>query len=170
MTTTWAWASRETPRQCPAEDAWSVVRLFATGVAVITTGSGPATRGTTVSSFALASRVPPAVTVSMRQDSAGLMQLKEESVFTVNMLARGQSALAAHFADSGRASGLDQPSSGAWCHGIASGPALRGATGWLECRAERVIGVGDHELVIAAVCAAVPGAGTPLVQRGGTLR
>jgi flavin reductase (DIM6/NTAB) family NADH-FMN oxidoreductase RutF len=170
MTTTWAWAGRETPRQCPAADAWNVIRSFATGVAVVTTGSGPATRGTTVSSFALACPAPPAVTVSMRADSAGLMQLKEESVFTVNMLASGQSALAAHFAAPGRACGLDQPALASWRHGVVSGPVLRGAIGWLECRAERVIGVGDHEVVIAAVCAAVPGAGEPLVQRGGALR
>ena len=33
-----------------------------------------------------------------------------------------------------------------------------------------VIAVGDHELVIARVRAAVPGAGDPLVQHGETLR
>lgn len=137
---------------------------------MITTGGGPATRGTTVSSVALASRTPPAVTVCMRQDSAGLVQLKEEVVFMVNLLASDQAELAAHFAAPGRAAGLDSPSCGAWRHDIAGGPALRGAAGWLECRTERVIPVGDHELVIAHVCAAVPGSGAALAQQGGALR
>lgn len=165
-----SWASRETLPQCPVADAWSVLRLLVTGVAVITTGGGPTTRGTTVSSIALASHSPPAVTVCMRQDSPGLLQLKDEVIFTVNLLASGQAHLAAHFAAPERAAGLDSPSCGAWRHDIASGPALRGAVGWLECRTERVIPVGNHELVIAQVCAAVPGSGTPLVQQGGTLR
>src|SRR5690242_6260512 len=115
---TLGWACREAPRGCPPEEAWDVVRRFATGVAVITTGSGPTTHGTTVSSFALVSRVPPMISVALRRDSAGLARLKEEEVFTVNMLARGQSALAAHFAASSRAYGLERPAVAAWRHGI----------------------------------------------------
>jgi flavin reductase (DIM6/NTAB) family NADH-FMN oxidoreductase RutF len=107
--TTWGWASREARRECPPGDAWTVIRLITSGVAVITTGSGPATRGTTVSSFALASRTPPVVTVSLRRSSAGLMQLKEDEVFTVNILGSAQAGLAAHFAGRGRAGGLDRP-------------------------------------------------------------
>jgi len=164
------WASREALPECSATDAWSVLRLLVTGVAVITTGGGPTTRGTTVSSIALASYAPPAVTVCMRQDSAGLLQLKDEVIFTVNLLARGQAQLAAHFAAAERAAGLDSPSCGAWRHDIASGPVLRGAVGWLECRTERVIPVGSHELVIAYVCAAKPGSGTPLMQLAGNLQ
>jgi flavin reductase (DIM6/NTAB) family NADH-FMN oxidoreductase RutF len=164
------WASREVPPACSPDDAWSVVRRSAMGVAVITTGSGPAIRGTTVSSFALAARTPPIVSVSLRADSAALMQLKEEESFTVNLLGRGQAGLARHFAAHSRACGLDRPGAEAWCHGIGSGPALRGAIGWLDCRTRLVIPVGDHELVIARVCAAIPGSGTPLVQQDGVLR
>ncbi len=164
------WAGREILAECPAADAWSVLRLLVTGVAVITTGGGPATRGTTVSSVAIASRTPPFITVCMRPESAGLMQLKDEVLFTVNLLAQGQASLAGHFAAPGRATGLRSPSGTAWRHDVASGPALRGAAGWLDCRAERVIPVGDHELVIARVCAAVPGSGVPLAQQGGVLR
>lgn len=170
MTIAWGFAAREQRLTCPPAQAWNVLRLFPTGVAVITTGAGPATRGTTVSSIAVASRTPPAITVSMRSGSAGLMQLKEESVFTVNILARGQEALAAHFAVPGRADGLDHPHVAAWLHGVACGPVLRGALGWLECAAERVLAIGDHELVIASVRAAVPGAGHPLLQHAGRFR
>ncbi|MBO3747438.1 flavin reductase [Streptosporangiaceae bacterium NEAU-GS5] len=160
------WARREAPQECPPQQAWDVVRRFATGVAVVTTGSGPTTHGTTVSSFAMVSRVPPMISVALRRDSAGLARLKEEEVFTVNMLAHEQWALAAHFAAASRAYGLARPAAAAWCHDVVSGPALRGAVGWLECRTELALPVGDHELVVARVRAAVAGDGSPLVQYG----
>lgn len=170
MTAASTWASREILAECSPADAWSVLRLLVTGVAVVTTGSGPSTRGTTVSSVAIAARAPAYITVCMRQDSAGLLQLKDEVLFTVNLLASGQGPLAGHFAAPGRATGLHSPGYAAWRHDVASGPVLRGASGWLGCAAERVIPVGDHELVIARVLAAVPGAGLPLAQQGGVLQ
>jgi flavin reductase (DIM6/NTAB) family NADH-FMN oxidoreductase RutF len=164
------WPASPAAPACSAAEAWHVLRQFATGVAVLATGSGPTARGTTVSTLALASRTPPLVSVALRADSAGLLRIKEDEIFTVSVLGAGQAGLARYFATPGRADGLRWPAAEAWAHGIAAGPVLRDAVGWLECAAQAVIAVGDHELVIARVRAAVPGAGDPLVQHGETLR
>jgi flavin reductase (DIM6/NTAB) family NADH-FMN oxidoreductase RutF len=150
--------------------AWSVTARFATGVVVVTVGTGNRARGTTVSAFSLVARTPPLVSVALRSQSSCLGQLKEEGGFAVSALAAGQAALARHFADPARRPGLRQLSPDSWLIGPAGGvPVLRGAVGWLDCQTELIVPAGDHELVIARVRAATPGPGSPLVQHGGEL-
>jgi flavin reductase len=154
----------------PAE-ALAVTAGFATGVFVITTGSGSAARGMTVSAFSVAAKTPPLVSVALRGSSACLAQLKEEGRFAVSALAAGQGGLARHFADPARPDGLRQLGPDQWLIGPAGAiPVLRGAVGWLDCQTELAVPAGDHELIIARVRAAVPGRGAPLVQCRGTLR
>jgi flavin reductase (DIM6/NTAB) family NADH-FMN oxidoreductase RutF len=154
-----------------AETVRSVTARFATGVVVITVGTGDRARGVTVSAFSAVARRPPLVSVALRESSACLAPLKEDGAFAVSALAAEQGKLARHFADPLRKPGLSQLSPDSWLIGPAGSiPVLRGAVGWLDCQIELVIPAGDHELIIAQVRVATPGPGLPLVQCAGALR
>jgi flavin reductase len=167
----WGTTAQEAGGTASPEAARSVIVRFATGVAVITVGTGSRAHGTTVSTFSVVARTPPLASVALRGTSACLAQLKDDEAFAVSVLAADQAMLARHFADPARAPGLRQLSPAAWLLGPAGGiPVLRGAVGWLDCRPELVIPAGDHELIVARVCRATPGRGLPLVQCAGALR
>lgn len=167
----WGPATRLAAGTASPETARSVTARFATGVIVITVGTGNRARGMTVSAFSVVARTPPLVSVALRGSSTCLAQLKEDGAFAISALAAGQANLARHFAGPLRQSGLSQLSPDGWLLGPAGSiPVLPGAVGWLDCQPELVIPAGDHELIIARVRAATPGPGLPLVQCAGILR
>ncbi|MCD0484726.1 flavin reductase family protein [Streptacidiphilus sp. ASG 303] len=143
----------------------AVTRRFATGVAVLTCGTGETVHGVTVSTLALAAVEPPMVSVALRRGSRGLAELLRTPSFAVNGLAAQQEALARYFARRDRGTGLGCPAPEVWAGRTFGGvPLLGGAVGWLECRVERTVPVGDHELVLARVLNAARGGGLPLLN------
>jgi len=151
----------------PHRDRTGVWRSVA-GVSVLTCGAAGQAHGVTVSTLAVASLRPPMVSVALRRGSRGLAALLRSGLFAANDLSDQQAGLARHFARSDRADGWDRPGSAALCDGRTScgAPLLRDAVGWLECRVERTVAVGDHELVLARVIAARAGTGLPLLTTG----
>ncbi|HEX6471594.1 MAG TPA: flavin reductase family protein [Streptosporangiaceae bacterium] len=151
---------------CPAADPfWEVMQHFASGVVVVTSGSTPR-RGVTVSAFSLVSRNPPLVSVTLRRSSKCLALLKRDASFTVSVLSADQAELARRFADARRDD--EQQGEAIWA-GLDRLPVLRGALGWLSCEIYKVIGLGDHELLLGSVRTAVSGTGRPLVRFAGKL-
>ncbi|MEU6030014.1 flavin reductase family protein [Streptomyces tauricus] len=138
----------------------------AAGVAVLTCGPAERAHGVTVSTLCVASLRPPMVSVALRQGSRGLATLLSSGRFAANALSDGQAPLARRFARSDRADGWDLPdATGLWDGRSACGaPLLRDAVGWLECRVERTVPVGDHELVLARVLTSRAGTGSPLLN------
>ncbi|WP_173311536.1 flavin reductase [Streptomyces fulvorobeus] len=105
------------------------------------------------------------VCVMLRAGSRGLRAVAGSGVFVANSLAAGQEPLARHFARRTRPSGLGQLPPEAWL-GVRADevPRISGAVAWLECSPELTVPVGDHELVVARVVAAVHRGGAPLVN------
>ena len=134
-----------------------VMAEVCTPVAVVTTVSGGRPQGTTVSAFASLSLRPPMVLVSLDEGSDLLRALPEGARFGVNVLGSGQAVLAAAFARKGadRFAGVGwEPDTGA--------PRLAGSPGWLACRVDRLVGGGDHVIVLGEVLRAVSAGGPPL--------
>jgi 3-hydroxy-9,10-secoandrosta-1,3,5(10)-triene-9,17-dione monooxygenase reductase component len=169
-----------------AETFRTVLRHFATGVAVITTWDGDRPWGTTVNSFSSVSLRPPLVLVAFDRGRRIVPALQRTGRYAVNILGEGSRALADCFAggpapsdggpapsDGGPApsDGGPAPSDGAnssgdersqlcgaeWRLGVTGLPVLVDAIAALECTVVDVHPAGDHDLYVARVDAAAAG-------------
>lgn len=134
---------------------------FATGVAVVT-GQHPefGPVGLTISSFNSVSLDPPLILWSIRLDSPSRAAFQKDRLFAVNVLAADQKDTCLRFARSSHSKfdGLAvQP-------GLGDVPRLEGSLACFECRTDRVIAAGDHELYIGHVLRVSTGDGqNPLI-------
>ncbi len=122
---------------------------------------------------------PRLVAVSLEGNSTTLANLRQTGVFSVNLLAAEDRALAARFAQPRQASKIKGRSEEAsaliydklrgvdYATGELTGcPVLAGALAYLECEVDQLIDVGDHTLAVGRVLAgAVLKEGEPLTQR-----
>lgn len=122
---------------------------------------------------------PRLVAVSLERNATTLANIRETGVFTVNVLAAGDRALAAKFAQPRQASKIrgrseehaariyDKLRGVAWRPGeLTDCPVLEEALAYLECSLDSLIDVGDHTLAVGRVLAgAVLREGEPLTQR-----
>ncbi|MFI8514124.1 flavin reductase family protein [Streptomyces sp. NPDC085460] len=152
----------------PGAELRSVARRLPTGVTVVTSGTGDAAHGMTVSSFTTLSLAPPLVSFSVRTGARIRGPIEATGAFVVNLLAAEQEPLARWFADP------DRPTGAAGFHGgfpggvrTAEAPGggllLSGAVGYFACRLDRLVEAGDHVIVIGAVerCRTLRPAGVP---------
>lgn len=131
-----------------------VMRRFATGVTVITTG-GRAAHGMTANSFTSVSLDPPLVSCCVRRDAHMHEAIAAAGGFAVSILSAGQEQLARYFADRGRPRGAAQFDRVAWSAGHQTGaPLLTGAAAWLECTLAVSHAGGDHTIFLGEVLAA----------------
>ena len=146
-----------------AETYRTVLRRFATGVAVVTTWDGERPWGTTVNSFSSVSLRPPLVLVAFDRSRRIVPALRRTGRYAVNILGEESQALSDCFAGGpGLAAGAGDRSDergelcGAeWRRGAAGLPVLVGAIASLECTVVDVHPAGDHDLYVARVDAAV---------------
>lgn len=125
------------------------MRLWATGVAVVTTHSDRGPHGMTVNSLLSVSLDPPTLLISLKRGSRTEGVIRLTGRFTVNVLAAGQHALADRFTRC-RAFGAEEfagvrhrlPPDG-------GGPELDGSAAVLTCQVTRRVEVADHVLIIA---------------------
>ncbi len=134
---------------------------WATGVTIVTARAGDRIHGMTVSAFTEVSLEPPLVLVCIEKTSSAQPVIAEGGVFAVNILARGQEALARRFASDGaedrRFSDLD-------CETGATGaPRLAGSVASLDCRLEAAHEAGDHIIYVGEVVGLQLSDGDPLL-------
>lgn len=151
----------------------AVFREFVTGITVVTTGpvGDAATRhAMTANAFCSISLDPVLVMVSVAHTARFHAAITATDGWAVSILASDQSAVAAHFARSGRDlatqfDGIEQVAAER-----TGAPLIRGSRAWLECRTHDLVRAGDHTLVLGEVLAAGvnPASGQPLTyHRGG---
>jgi 3-hydroxy-9,10-secoandrosta-1,3,5(10)-triene-9,17-dione monooxygenase reductase component len=119
---------------------------FATGVTVVTARrSDGEPVGTTVSAVSSLSLAPPLLLVCLDRASETLAAIRDHGAFAINVLAESQETLSVNFARRGAAASWDdvehQP-------GRTGTPHLHGALAVIDCRLERCLDGGDHEIVI----------------------
>ncbi|MGH6945047.1 MAG: flavin reductase family protein [Geminicoccaceae bacterium] len=133
---------------------------FATGIAVITTRTRAGKReGLTANSFGALSLDPPLVLWSLSQNAMSLPSFRESWHFAVNVLASHQRDLSNHFARPAP----DKFAAIGWEPGLGGCPTLLDCLALFECRLERTIEGGDHEVFIGRVERFSWRAGDPLL-------
>lgn len=135
------------PGPVDARTLRSVCGLFATGVAVVTSGRGQEAQGTTVNSFTSVSLDPPLVLFCLHRESRLRAVVEETGAYAVNVLTAQQEALAQMF------SGKKSSDIGRVAHrpSVTGVPVLSDALAFLSCRLVNSFGGGDHMVFVGEV-------------------
>jgi flavin reductase (DIM6/NTAB) family NADH-FMN oxidoreductase RutF len=131
------------------------MRLWATGVTVVSVRHGDAMRGTTVSSFTSVTLDPPLILVCLQKTTDTAELIIQSGAFSVSMLGEDHqylSNLFAGFADipaeANRFEGIDLITAD------TGAPIIAGAMGWLDCRLHAIHDGSTHHIFIGQVMAA----------------
>ena len=143
-----------------------VLGSFATGVTVVTTRLGDRIHGTTVSSFASVSLIPPLVLICVDHTSESHDLIAQSKIFAVNILREGQSGLSASLSNKATAGLAAKHSLNEVSHapGVTGSPILDERLAYADCRVINSVEAGDHTIYIGRVeDAGTNPIGTPLV-------
>ncbi len=138
------------------------MRLWASGVSVVTSRRDGGLQAITVSSFCSLSLTPPLVLVAVAHEARSHTQIAGQRAFAVNILREDQSDLSDLAA--GRAG-----EQGAWLEGVAhttavtGAPILKDCLAWLDCSLSDRHEGGDHTIFVGRVEACGDGDGHPLL-------
>ncbi|HLG12493.1 MAG TPA: flavin reductase family protein [Dehalococcoidia bacterium] len=126
-----------------------VVGNFATGVAVVTSGSGEDVHGVTVNSFTSVSLDPTLLLVCLDRSSRSRAMILETGVFNINVLNNDQERVSRLFASK------DRPMT--WfedlrcSYGELGAPLIPECLAYMECQLSETHEAGDHTILIAEV-------------------
>jgi flavin reductase (DIM6/NTAB) family NADH-FMN oxidoreductase RutF len=140
---------------------------FATGVAIATLRAPDGSpHGITVNSFTSVSLRPPLILVCIDQQAASCPFFAAQDYFAINILRDTQQELSVRFAQwpEGRFDGIK------WRAGAGGAPVLEGSLAALECRKERILRAGDHQVIFGEVLNCTEMSGSPLLYFGGAYR
>ena len=138
-------------REAGAEALRGAMRLFPTGVTVVTSGSGEKAEGMTANAVISVSLDPPLFLVSVHRDARLNPRIKEAGYFAASILADDQEGLSRLFASPERSSGLPAVHSLGGGYGATGAPLAEGSLATIECALEEVYPGGDHELFLGRV-------------------
>lgn len=127
------------------------MRLFPTGVTVVTSGREENAEGMTANAVISVSLDPPLFLVSVHMDARLNPRIKEEQCFAASILAADQEGLSRLFASPERSSGLQAIHSLGGGYGVTGAPLASGALAVIECELEDIYPGGDHELFLGRV-------------------
>lgn len=139
-----------------------VLRLWTSGVAIVTTRRPGGIHGITVSSFASLSLDPPLVLACIGKKARSHEAIAAQGCFAVAILGAGQEDLSEQAAARRGAEGswlLDVPHRTV----VTGAPVLEDCLAWLDCSLAGTHPGGDHTIFVGRVEAAGGGGGRPLV-------
>ena len=131
----------------------AAMRLFPTGVTVVTSGQEERAEGMTANAVVSVSLDPLLFLVSVHKDARLNPRIREEGYFAVNVLSADQEGLSRLFASPERSSGLPAIRSLGGGYGSTGAPLAAGALAVIECELEAVHHGGDHDLFVGRVVA-----------------
>lgn len=129
------------------------MRLFPTGVAILTAGSGHLATAMVVNSVASASLDPPMMLVSVHRDARINAVLDDGAAFALGFLTHEQSALTRTFAATDRPAGTHVVRALGGEVGRSGVPVVADAAGSVECELVETVNTGDHLLLIGRAVA-----------------
>jgi 3-hydroxy-9,10-secoandrosta-1,3,5(10)-triene-9,17-dione monooxygenase reductase component len=156
------------------QDFRHVLGHFASGVVIVTGLEDEAEPvGLTCQSFFSVSIEPPLIAIAIAKTSVSWPRIARGGAFCINVLGREQESLCRAFAVSG-----GPKFDGAGWHPSPAGlPRIDGAIAWIDCRIDKAVDAGDHEIIIGAIEHVTAGVGLPLLffrgqfdQLAGSLR
>jgi flavin reductase (DIM6/NTAB) family NADH-FMN oxidoreductase RutF len=136
-----------------ADTLRGAMRLFPTGVTVVTSGREERTEGMTANALISVSLDPLLFLVSVHKDARLNSRIREEGYFAVNILTDDQEGLSRLFASPERSSGLQAIHSLGGGYGSTGAPLAAGALAVIECELEEIYAGGDHDLFLGRVVA-----------------
>jgi flavin reductase (DIM6/NTAB) family NADH-FMN oxidoreductase RutF len=138
----------------PTADALrGAMRLFPTGVTVVTSGREKQAEGMTANALISVSLDPLLFLVSVHKEARLNARIREEGYFAVNILAQDQEGLSRLFASPERSSGLQAIHSLGGGYGSTGAPLAAGALAIIECELGGIYTGGDHDLFLGRVVA-----------------
>src|SRR5262245_11784735 len=129
-----------------------VMGAFATGVTIVTTGSGDKIHGLTVNAFSSVSLEPILVLVCVDKQAFSHDLIIASQNFAVNILKTEQQFLAERFSNNDldakqRYEGVP------FCSAVTGAPVLQEALAWLDCKLAAAHDGGDHTVFVGQVLA-----------------
>ena len=128
----------------------TTLRMIPYGLYVLTAASGDRVAAATVNWVTQASFEPPLVAVGVKTDSHAHALIKESGAFALNVLGKGQQALAYTFFKPADRQG--QTISGEpFRPGTTGAPILGSTPAFIECTLEATVEKGDHSVFVGKV-------------------
>jgi flavin reductase (DIM6/NTAB) family NADH-FMN oxidoreductase RutF len=128
----------------------TALRMIPYGLYVLTAARGETVAAATVNWVTQASFEPPLVAVGVKTDSHGHALIKETRAFALNVLGKGQQALAFTFFKPAELKG--QTISGEpFRPGSTGAPILASTPAYVECTLEATVELGDHSVFVGRV-------------------
>jgi flavin reductase (DIM6/NTAB) family NADH-FMN oxidoreductase RutF len=140
-------------------------RQVASGVSVITVGSGEASAGLTALSVSLLSADPATLVLCLNRASAGYAAFTRSSRFAVNVLGGDQREIAEHFASPGVEGGSGSFGIGRWLQLAADLSCFADCAAVFECDIEEILERHANAIVIGRVRRALMGGGSGALVR-----
>jgi flavin reductase (DIM6/NTAB) family NADH-FMN oxidoreductase RutF len=128
----------------------TALRMIPYGLYVLTAAQGDRVAAATVNWVTQASFEPPLVAIGVKTDSHAHPLIKETKTFVLNVLGKGQQAMAFTFFKPADKQG--QTISGEpYRTGTTGAPILTNAPAYVECTLEATVEMGDHSIFVGRV-------------------
>lgn len=128
----------------------TVLRMIPYGLYVLTGESGSGVAAATVNWVTQASFAPPLVAVGVKADSGAHAVITESGAFALNMLGKGQQAIAFTFFKTAEKQGATI-SGEPYRTGSTGAPILTNLPAYVECRLIATVEKGDHSVFVGEV-------------------
>ncbi len=126
------------------------MRLWTTGITIVTTTYEGIQHGMTVSSFTSVSAVPPVVLVSINQVARTHDLMKKSGVFAVSILEKSQESISDVFA--GLVPETDDRFKGIDTRTMKTGsPIIKGAVAYFDCKIIETIVFGNNSVFFGEI-------------------
>jgi flavin reductase (DIM6/NTAB) family NADH-FMN oxidoreductase RutF len=125
---------------------------LASGVALVTCGTGSERRGLTATAVCSVCAEPPTILACVNRSTQAHRVIEGTGRFCINLLGRDHTGLAETFAGRRGLAGLDRFADGRWHDSPrGSGPLLVDGPASLDCRVIRVMSVATHTVFFGLV-------------------
>ena len=128
----------------------TALRMIPYGLYVLTAESKTGAAAATVNWVTQASFTPPLVAVGVKADSGAHAVIKEANAFALNVLGKGQQAMAYTFFKPAERQG-STISGEPYRPGTTGAPILDNAPAYVECRLVATVEKGDHSIFVGEV-------------------
>lgn len=155
------------PNTATADELKAAMRQLAAGISVLTTGTGDARTGATVTSATALSVEPPTIIVNINLTASIWPTINAERRFCLNILSGEQQAVTDRFAGRNGEKGAARYEGAEWYVLESGALALKGALASIDCEVEEIIERHTHAIIIGRALRIVSGEGEPLVYHHG---
>ena len=136
-----------------------IMGCFATGVALVTTRAGDEIWGMTANALTSLSIDPPLILLAVDHRNAIQKYLREGQCFAINLLRADHEKISRLFAKPGPKDFSDLSLTVA----VTGAPILVDAISYVDCRLERRLPGGDHDIFVGRAVAGAVRDGRPLI-------